>query len=561
MAGPSFLLFVYCIQFFFANPENASRQAFMILSVVLLIPIIVDIVQGETTPEWLEWIYSLIPSLGILRLLTHMLVRIGIWKQGLQFYFKSINCRPYLFMQYGNIVIYGLILMIIEKVRLYLDSRSARRAFGNYGEFFRKQREKHPKTDEVKEMEENVRHHHNFAVRIWQASRLFFNTAGDPIPAVNSVSLGIPEGCLFGFLGANGAGKTTLMKMITSMLPPSDGVIEILGEDITHYSDPTLLSICPQFNTHLCDEMTPREHFELYSMLFQLPEKEAKSRCDRLIRVMELEDIIDKPLRELSGGDVRKLSIAMCFMGPAKIVLLDEPTASLDPVARKRVHEMILEFKGEVTFMLCTHLLSEAESLCDLISIMIKGCVYTIGTPQYLSQKFGTEYKVDVMLDDESEATGSACDKFFSESLPNAVLSIMRPRARIYNVPAADLTLPELFNMMEKGKNNDGGFSYYTCSTSSLERVFMEIVHLSEGDGGAVVHNPNVNSAGRKKEEEKEKVGEKKGEAKEAKSNDKKKEENEVKTEPKVEAKRSSGNVFVVESGSDFDGYPFVIDT
>jgi ABC-type multidrug transport system ATPase subunit len=195
-----------------------------------------------------------------------------------------------------------------------------------------------------------------------------------------------------------------------------------------------------------------------------------------------LENIIDKPLRELSGGDVRKLAIAMCFLGPAKIVLLDEPTASLDPVARKRVHEMILEFKGEVTFMLCTHLLSEAESLCDLISIMIKGCVYTVGTPQYLSTKFGTEYKVDVMLDDESEATGLACDEFFSKAIPAAVLSIMRPRARIYNVPAAGLGLPELFNLMESGKKNGSGFSYYTCSTSSLERVFMEIVHLSESD-------------------------------------------------------------------------------
>jgi ABC-type multidrug transport system ATPase subunit len=179
---------------------------------------------------------------------------------------------------------------------------------------------------------------------------------------------------------------------------------------------------------------------------------------------------------------VRKLAIALSFLGPAKIVLLDEPTASLDPVARHHVHEMIVDYKGEKTFMLCTHLLSEAETLCDMISIMIKGCVYTVGSPGYLSDKFGTEYKVDVMLKDETEETGRKCDEFFQAALPSAKLSITRPKARIYNVPANELTLPQLFTAMEKGKQGDGGFTYYTCSSSSLERVFMEIVRMSECD-------------------------------------------------------------------------------
>jgi ABC-type multidrug transport system ATPase subunit len=220
----------------------------------------------------------------------------------------------------------------------------------------------------------------------------------------------------------------------------------------------------------------------MYSMLFELNQEDAASETDRLISVLELEDLRDKPIRELSGGDIRKLAIALSFLGPAKIILLDEPTASLDAVARHAVHVMITSFKGEKTFMLCTHLLSEAEALCENISIMIKGCVYTVGSPGYLSDKFGTEFKVDVMLTDDSEASGSACDKFFAEKLPTAKLSIMRPKARIYNVPASDLTLPHLFTVMEDGKQHNAGFNYYTCSSSSLERVFMEIVHMSEAD-------------------------------------------------------------------------------
>jgi ABC-type multidrug transport system ATPase subunit len=150
---------------------------------------------------------------------------------------------------------------------------------------------------------------------------------------------------------------------------------------------------------------------------------------------------------------------------------------------------MILEYKGDKTFILCTHLLSEAELLCDMISIMIKGCVYTVGPPGYLSDKFGTEYRVDVILEDDSEQTSEKCDDFFARSLATVRLTISRPKARIYNVPARDFSLSQLFTVMEHERCNDAGFIYYTCSSSSLERVFMEIVIMSECDD--VVYRPS----------------------------------------------------------------------
>jgi ABC-type multidrug transport system ATPase subunit len=484
MAGPSFLLMIYCVTFLFNDPASAARQTFFITTIVLLIPIIIGIVTDDT-PIAVNWIYGLLPALHIQRLLNRMLVRTGIWTENLSFYWKDPTTQSYLILELIDIVIYGGILIVIEYVRIRVTRAGARRSFGDYNDFFKNEKAKHPVTDEARAMEDEVANtNNNYTVRIVNCSRLFFNTAGNPIPAVNCVSLGVREGSLFGFLGANGAGKTTLIKMITSMLPPSDGTIEILGRDIAQYNDPTLLSICPQFNTHPCDELTPDEHFVMYSMLFQLTPEEAASETNRLISILELEELKDKPIRELSGGDVRKLAIALSFLGPAKIILLDEPTASLDAVARHHVHEMISSFKGEKTFMLCTHLLSEAESLCDNISIMIKGCVYTVGSPSYLSGKFGTDFKVDVMLTDESEDSAKMCNKFFEEHIPTAILSITRPKARIYNVPAADISLPELFTTMETGKQANCGFNYYTCSSSSLERVFMEIVHLSECDDG-----------------------------------------------------------------------------
>ena len=506
-AGPSFILFTYCISFFFSSPDSASRQAFLILIVILLVPVIVQIVRDDSNPVWLDWIYSLFPHIGVQQLLGYMLTNMGEQKQQLDYYWRDSHAMAYLIMQWGDIIIYSVILIIIEKYRIGLQRKAAKRSFGDYHDFFKKVKSKHPVTPEVHEMEEEVHNNSDFAVRVVDCSRLFINTAGEPIPAVNCVSLGVKEGSLFGFLGANGAGKTTLIRMITGMLPTSDGYIEINGTNIENLQDTTVLSICPQFNTHLCSELTPREHFKLYSLLFQLNPKDTRDQTEKLMRILELEELGDKPIRELSGGDVRKLAIALSFLGPAKIILLDEPTASLDPVARHHVHEMILEFKGDKTFMLCTHLLSEAESLCDTISIMIKGTVYTIGSPQYLTAKFGTEYKIDVMLKDESEESGIKCDQYFARELPTAVLSIKRPKARIYSIPAADTTLPELFRKMQNGADDgDSGFSYYTCSSSSLERVFLEIVHMSENEDIEIVNHNDSSGEAKKKLEEQERA-------------------------------------------------------
>jgi ABC-type multidrug transport system ATPase subunit len=228
--------------------------------------------------------------------------------------------------------------------------------------------------------------------------------------------------------------------------------------------------------------MTPREHFRLYGLLHELDPEEALEHADQLISVLELTPHADKPVRELSGGNQRKVAVALSFFAPAKIILLDEPTSSLDPVARRHVHDMITMHRGKKTFMLCTHLLSEAESLCDMISIMIKGCLYTCGTPQYLSQKYGTEFKIDVMLRKDDPEANTKCTEFFENSLRSAVLTILRPNVRIYSVPADSVGLSDLFTIMEQGAEGDNGFAYYTCSSSSLERVFMEIVHLSESE-------------------------------------------------------------------------------
>lgn len=484
--GPSFIFHTYCFSYAFATPDSASRQAFIIICVVLILPIVIDIIINDVSPVWLNWLYTFYPPCIIQRSLMTILPNLGQMSHDLLWYFQDAHAQPFFIMMFVQVPIWIVILIIVERVRYILINGSTKRTYSSYSSIFEENKRKHKYTKEAKDMEEKVRDSHDFAVRICNVSRLFFNTAGQPVTAVNDVSLGVEENSIFGFLGANGAGKTTLIKMITSMLPSSNGTIEVNGHDISKNNDPTLLSICPQFNSHLCQEMTPMEHFKLFSLLHtKMSKQEAAEKTERLIHELGLESFKNQPIRELSGGDVRRLSIALSFLAPAKILLLDEPTASLDPLARHQVHEMILSYKGQKTIMLCTHLLSEAEFLCDMISIMIKGCCYTCGSPQYLTQKFGTDFKIDVLLNDESPESAAKLESFFGNNLPNAVLNITRPKARIYSIPASDRPLPDLFEVMQKGQDGDNGFSYFTCSSSSLERVFMELVHMSENDDTA----------------------------------------------------------------------------
>ncbi|EAY01223.1 ABC transporter family protein [Trichomonas vaginalis G3] len=489
ICGFSLLLFIYVISFLFNSPDSASRNAFIGNIILLIIPLIVtlssidfnDPVRSFAKTEKWGWLYCLFPPLLLEGYLQQMFTTYAYINTGLEAYFdKQSPARPYSIFAFVDIIIYSLILFLIEKWRKYVQRKSARSNFGDYHEFFETEKRKHPVTEETHQIEEEVEVNHNYAVRIHNVSRMFFNTEGNPISAVNCVSLGIKEGSIFGFLGANGAGKTTLINMIASMLPPSDGTIKINGKDITVENDSSLLSVCPQFNTHLCMDMTICEHIHLYSLLHKLTKVQEENERRNLLYLLDIEDIKDIPIKNLSEGDIRKLSIALTFLGDAKIILLDEPTATLDPVSRKQVHDMIQFYKGKKTFMLCTHLLSEAETLCDTISIMIRGNVYTIGSPQYLQSKFGTDYKVDIQLNDESERTSNLVDSFFEREIPSAVLSIKRPSARIYNIPASSIKLGYLFKKMEEGKKGDNGFNYFTCSSSSLEKVFMEIVKISE---------------------------------------------------------------------------------
>ncbi|EAX90217.1 ABC transporter family protein [Trichomonas vaginalis G3] len=294
-------------------------------------------------------------------------------------------------IMYASVFVYPLIIWLVEFLVKVISHKISKMSFESHIDDFRAIKENLQITEESIQMENNVRDQPNdYAIRIFNVSKIFKYTKGQPICAVNQVSLGIKDKSIFGFLGSNGAGKTTLMKMILKEIPISSGTIEINGQNV-ETSKITNVAVCPQFDDHLTEQLTGRQNMKFFCYLFNKSGKEANELINRIIEVMDYSQHVDKKIKDMSGGNRRKCAASIPFLSDYKTILLDEPTSSLDPIARHHMHELINQYKGERTFMLCTHLLDEAESLCDNISIMSSGCIFTVGTPQYLSNKFGTE--------------------------------------------------------------------------------------------------------------------------------------------------------------------------
>lgn len=497
--GFSYLLFVYCIAFIFTNPDTSGAVSLMISMFLICIALVVDILRGNNGNDIINWFYGLFPPLNFYSMFSTA-GRLSNMSQepiGFGSLWTMKETQPLLVFSLLDIIIWSLILQLIEVLRVKIPSWKTKKDFINNQTEFQTQRSRHQQTEEAiqacREAEEaaNSNSFYDYAVLVLHVSRLFFNNEKKVIPAVNDVTFGIKKGSMFGFLGSNGAGKTTLLKMITNEIPVSSGTIKInsnFGQNE--------ISICPQFNDHLTNEMTPMEHFKIFSQLFNLDSAANSSEfLNNIIQKLELEDHKDKIVKELSGGNARKVAVALALMNPSDIVLFDEPTSSLDPMARHAVHDLMNSYRGQKTFMVCTHLLDEAESLCDNLSIMFHGSIYIVGTPQYLSSKFGTEWKVDILLENDSDDVGNRVTQFMTENLPSARISIKRPTNRIYSIPSDDIEIAPLFKLLKKAVEDHVGIKYFTCSSSTLEKVFLElIIRSEEQENEENIHNANESS-------------------------------------------------------------------
>jgi len=218
------------------------------------------------------------------------------------------------------------------------------------------------------------------------------------LTAVDAISLVVPCGVIFGLIGPNGAGKSTLIKMLTTLLPPSSGRAIVAGFDI--FRDPqrvrSHIGYVPQLLS-ADGALTGYENLLLSARLYLIPRAERHARILSALAMMDLAPAKDRLVQGYSGGMIRRLEIAQAMIHEPAVLFMDEPTVGLDPTARRIVWDHVRKLRTQMgtTILLTTHLMEEADELCDSIGVLHEGRLAATGTPQELKDKIGPHATLD----------------------------------------------------------------------------------------------------------------------------------------------------------------------
>jgi ABC-2 type transport system ATP-binding protein len=202
--------------------------------------------------------------------------------------------------------------------------------------------------------------------------------------AVSDLTLEVQAGETMGLLGPNGAGKTTVVRVLTTLTPVQDGEVRILGFDSRRDTLDIRQNIgyVPQ-QLSIESALTGRQNVDLFARLYDVPRKQLRARVDEALEAMQLLDVAGNLAGTYSGGMVRRLELAQALVNRPSLLILDEPTVGLDPIARDGVWTQVARMQDEfgMTVLLTTHYMEEADALCDRVALMHHGVLQTVGTP------------------------------------------------------------------------------------------------------------------------------------------------------------------------------------
>ncbi len=237
----------------------------------------------------------------------------------------------------------------------------------------------------------------------------------DDLTAVDHIELNVPKGSIYGLLGPNGAGKSTTIRLLCTLLRPDDGTATVSGLDILESPVQVreITGILPEEGNHtLYQTLSAYDNLDYFARLYDVPEAEIPERIEELLTFMDLWERKDDPAGELSTGNRQRLALCRALLHKPKVLLLDEPTAALDPVAAKRVRELILSFSEKYgqTFFINSHNLSEVQRMCDKIAIIDEGKILLSGDTQELRTRFQTSQDFRIRVVDDLEKAGSIAE-------------------------------------------------------------------------------------------------------------------------------------------------------
>uniref|UniRef100_A0A8C3ERE0 Uncharacterized protein n=1 Tax=Corvus moneduloides TaxID=1196302 RepID=A0A8C3ERE0_CORMO len=264
-------------------------------------------------------------------------------------------------------------------------------------------------------------------------------------------------GEVLGLLGPNGAGKSTAIKMITGETTLTAGQVLMKrgdgGGSQLQEQAPAFLGYCPQEDP-LWPDLTPQQHLRVYAAVKGLCKEDTAAAVDRIVNALQLQDYLNKKVRKLPAGITRKLCVALSVLGNPAVLLLDEPSTGMDPNGQRRVWKTIRDAlkTKESGAVLTTHYMEEAEAVCDRVAILVAGQLRCIGSIQYLKNKFGKGYLLEIKVKDpeSSDVLHAEILKIF----PGAARQERFPSLLVYKVPMKDaLPLSQSFSKLEEGKS------------------------------------------------------------------------------------------------------------
>ena len=231
--------------------------------------------------------------------------------------------------------------------------------------------------------------------------------------AVDDVSFAVPTGQIFGLLGPNGAGKSTTIKILCTLLQPSQGSARVAGHDVVAEPAAVRRSLGLIFQDPAVDDrLTGRENLRVHCMIYGVPRGERRARIEDALSWIGLRDEADQRVRTFSGGMRRRLEVARALLHRPRVLFLDEPTSGLDPQTRRAMWDRLHELRAReaLTIFLTTHYMEEAEN-CDRLAIIDRGKLVAEGSPEELKRRAGTE-RVTLSTADDARALGELRARF-----------------------------------------------------------------------------------------------------------------------------------------------------
>ena len=290
------------------------------------------------------------------------------------------------------------------------------------------------------------------------------------ITAVNDLILSVKKGQVYGFLGPNGAGKSTTIKLLTTLIKPSSGSLSILGIDAI--SNP--LEIRSKIGVVLQQPsyeptLSVEKSLDKYGMMWNIPKIERKKRMEQLLKDFDLVEIRKKRNEDLSIGQRRRVQVAREFMHDMELLFLDEPTVGLDPEARRKLLDYLKnKVKTGLTIFYTTHILSEAEYLCDEIAIIDNGKILTVDSPDALKNRFGKEKTIKIHLQNKQSNISSLLN-----DIPDFEIKFDTGTTIIIHSEQSELILLRVLKILNE---NNIEIEDLSAVPTNLEDVFLKMV-------------------------------------------------------------------------------------